>query len=146
MARLSSLVVKAGALTFVVLVPTRYAIHLQLLGGVWILQTLPALVVSLYTRWLHRSALLGGWAAGMIAGTWMAAAGSFDTPIFRLRVLGLELPAYEALYALALNLLVAVVASAWLRGRERDGGAVGVASSARRRCRAAARSSSVGSR
>src|SRR6202165_4727768 len=62
MAKLTSLVVKAGALLFIVFLPTQYAINLQLLGGVWIIQIFPAVVVGLYTRWLHRTALLIGWA------------------------------------------------------------------------------------
>ena len=66
-AKLTSLVVKAGALLFIVFLPTAYAINLQLLGGVWIIQILPAVVVGLYTRWLHRWALLLGWAVGMLA-------------------------------------------------------------------------------
>src|SRR5262249_12271789 len=52
-AKLASLVVKIGALAFVIWLPTTYAIDLQLLGGVWILQTLPAIVIGLFTRWLH---------------------------------------------------------------------------------------------
>ena len=48
------------------------AINFQLLGGIWILQTLPAIVLGLYTRWLHRWALLAGWAVGMVYGTWQA--------------------------------------------------------------------------
>jgi SSS family solute:Na+ symporter len=42
---------------------------MQLLGGVWILQTIVAIVAGLYTRWFHRWALLLGWAAGMAYGT-----------------------------------------------------------------------------
>lgn len=46
------------------------ASNLRLLGGIWILQTFPAIVVGRYIRWLHRWALLAGWAAGMVyAGT-----------------------------------------------------------------------------
>ena len=45
------------------------AINFQLLGGVWILQTILAIVAGLYTRWFHRWALLAGWAAGMVYGT-----------------------------------------------------------------------------
>ena len=41
-AKLVSLVVKFGALLFIVFLPTQYAIDLQLLGGVWILQIFPA--------------------------------------------------------------------------------------------------------
>ena len=47
----------------------QFAINLQLLGGVWILQTFPAMVFGLYTRWFHRWALLVGWAVGMVYGT-----------------------------------------------------------------------------
>ena len=68
----ASLVVKFGALVFVLAFSKQYAINLQLLGGVWILQTLPAIVIGLYTRWFHRRALLIGWAVGMGYGTWLA--------------------------------------------------------------------------
>ena len=42
---------------------------MRLLGGIWILQTFPAIVISPYTRWFHRSALIFGWAVGMAYGT-----------------------------------------------------------------------------
>ena len=42
MAKWVSLIVKVGALVFILFVPTQYAIQLQLLGGIWIIQTLPA--------------------------------------------------------------------------------------------------------
>jgi SSS family solute:Na+ symporter len=61
--------VKIGALAFAVGIGTQFAINLQLLGGVWILQTFPALVGGLFCRWFHKSALLVGWAAGMAFGT-----------------------------------------------------------------------------
>ncbi|UQX89807.1 sodium:solute symporter [Jatrophihabitans telluris] len=64
-----SLVVKFGALVFVLSLDKQNAINFQLLGGVWILQTIVAIVAGLYTRWLHRWALLAGWAAGMLYGT-----------------------------------------------------------------------------
>jgi solute:Na+ symporter, SSS family len=68
-ARLFSLIVKLGALIFALELSKTFSINLQLLGGVWILQTFPAIVVGLYTRWFHRWALVTGWAAGMIYGT-----------------------------------------------------------------------------
>ena len=43
-----SLVVKFGALLFIVFLPTQYAIDLQLLGGMWILQLFPAMVFALH--------------------------------------------------------------------------------------------------
>ena len=60
---------KLGALLFAIELSKTFSINLQLLGGVWILQTFPAIVVGLYTRWFHRWALLIGWAAGMVYGT-----------------------------------------------------------------------------
>jgi solute:Na+ symporter, SSS family len=68
-ARLFSLIVKVGALVFALELSKTFSINLQLLGGVWILQTFPAIVVGLYKRWFHRWALVIGWAAGMIYGT-----------------------------------------------------------------------------
>jgi len=70
--KIVSLVVKLGALIFVLFLPREFAINLQLLGGIWILQTLPAIVFGLYTRWFHRLALLAGWAVGMVYGTLVA--------------------------------------------------------------------------
>ena len=64
-----SLVVKFGALIFVLALDKSYAINLQLLGGIWILQTFPSIVFGLYTRWFHRWALFAGWAVGMAYGT-----------------------------------------------------------------------------
>ncbi|WP_155060691.1 monocarboxylate uptake permease MctP [Streptomyces blattellae] len=67
--KLVSLLVKVGALVFVLTMDNTAAINFQLLGGLWILQTFPALVGGLFTRWFHRWALLTGWAVGMIYGT-----------------------------------------------------------------------------
>jgi solute:Na+ symporter, SSS family len=67
--RLVSLIVKGGALIFVLALSKTFSINLQLLGGVWILQTFPSIVAGLYTRWFHRWALIIGWAAAMIFGT-----------------------------------------------------------------------------
>jgi SSS family solute:Na+ symporter len=68
-ARWASLVMKAGALVFALELSKTFSINLQLLGGLWILQTFPAILVGLYTRWFHRWALVIGWAAGMVFGT-----------------------------------------------------------------------------
>ncbi len=108
-AKLTSLVVKFGALAFVLGVPERYAIELQLLGGIWIIQTLPAIVIGLYSRWPHRRALAFGWAAGMVTGTAMAASTGFQSVIYPFVLAGYTIPAYAAVYALAVNLAVVVV-------------------------------------
>src|SRR3954464_9571145 len=107
-ARLTSLVVKVGALLFIILAPVKYAIDFQLLGGVWISQTIPTIVIGLYTRWLHRWALIAGWAVGMLTGTLMATSQDFK-PVYPLDLLGVHINGYSALFALAANFLVAVV-------------------------------------
>jgi SSS family solute:Na+ symporter len=108
MAKWVSLVVKLGALIFILFVPTQYAIQLQLLGGIWIIQTLPAVMLGAYTRWFNSWALLIGWAAGTFAGTAMAVATKL-TPTFPLAIGGYTFPGYTALYTIILNLIVAIV-------------------------------------
>jgi SSS family solute:Na+ symporter len=63
-------VVKVGALAFILFLPTQYALDLQLLGGLWIVQTLPALVFGLFTVWFRAEGLLLGWAVGIGWGTY----------------------------------------------------------------------------
>jgi solute:Na+ symporter, SSS family len=110
-ARLASLVMKVGALGFALELDKTFSINLQLLGGIWILQTFPSIVISLYTRWFHRFALIIGWAAGMAYGTFEAYRtpgggqlhfGASTAPVF-------GHVTYIALTALALNVIVAVV-------------------------------------
>ena len=115
MAKLVSLIVKLGALAFIIFLPGQYAIQLQLLGGVWIIQTLPAVVIGLYTRRLHRWALVLGWLAGMLIGTGMVAAQHFKTSIYPLHVGDLTVPGYAALYSLFINIGVAIILTLILR-------------------------------
>src|SRR5438046_8533441 len=49
-AKVASLAVKAGAVAFIIVLSPQFSVNLQLLGGVWILQTFPAIVFGLYTR------------------------------------------------------------------------------------------------
>jgi SSS family solute:Na+ symporter len=108
MAKWVSLIVKLGALVFILFVPTKYAIQLQLLGGIWIIQTLPSVMLGAYTRWFNSWALLIGWAAGTFAGTAMAIATNL-TPTFPLALGGYQFPGYTAFYTIILNLIVAIV-------------------------------------
>ena len=64
MAKLVSLVVKVVALEFVIFLPLQYAILLQLLGRIWIPETIPAIIFGLFIRWLHHRTLLAGWLMG----------------------------------------------------------------------------------
>src|SRR6185295_17798160 len=110
MAKRMSLVAKLGALLFIMLLRKEYAINMQLLGGIWIIQTFPAMILGLYTRWLDPKALLVGWAAGMTCGTWMAVMTNF-APIYRLDLFGTVVPAYIAIYSVLLNFAVSLVLS-----------------------------------
>ncbi|CCH79751.1 putative sodium/proline symporter [Nostocoides japonicum T1-X7] len=113
--KLASLVVKAFALVFVLTLDKQNAINFQLLGGIWILQTFPAIVFSLYTKWFHRWALLAGWAVGMVYGTVAAynvanprgGIHHFGGSLAQMPVIG-EL-GYIAMTAFVINVLVAVV-------------------------------------
>jgi solute:Na+ symporter, SSS family len=107
-AKLTSLIVKVGALAFIIFLPTQYAINLQLLGGVWMLQTLPSVVLGLFWRWLHSTALLWGWLAGMVLGTTLALAQGLKAT-FPIHLGGFTATAYIAVEAMILNLAVAAV-------------------------------------
>ncbi len=137
--KLASLVVKFGALLAILVLDPQFSIDLQLIGGVLILQTLPAVAIALYTRWLHSTALIAGWAAGMAVGFWtlyqvqqkvFMADGTvtvtkahFGGSAFPLSKLGFDTKTtiYAGALALLVNLLVAVVGTLLLRGRA-DGG------------------------
>jgi solute:Na+ symporter, SSS family len=103
-ARWVSLLAKFAALAFVFGLREQDAINLQLLGGIWILQTFPAVALGLFTDWLHPRALLAGWAAGMVVGTVLAVAGGFTSVVAIGPIL-----LYVAVVALVVNLAVTTV-------------------------------------
>ncbi|MFJ8670756.1 MULTISPECIES: monocarboxylate uptake permease MctP [unclassified Streptomyces] len=112
-AKLVSLLVKVGALVFVLTMDKTVAINFQLLGGIWILQTMPSLVGGLFTRWFHRWALLAGWAVGMLYGT-LAAYGVASPTQAHFGGSNKEIPGigeigYIGLTAFVLNVVVTVV-------------------------------------
>ena len=111
MAKIVSLIVKIGAVVFILAIPQAYAIQLQLLGGIWIIQLLPPIVLGLYTRSFNATALLLGWAAGTLTGTYMAATQSFTSSVYPLASLGVTIPGYAALYSVLVNFLVAAALS-----------------------------------
>jgi SSS family solute:Na+ symporter len=118
-AKLASLVVKFGALIFVLSLDRQNALNFQLLGGVWIMQTFLAIVAGLYTRWFHRWALLLGWAAGMAYGTYEAYSQSSPaTKHFGASLANFpftDTKVYIAVSAIVVNILVSVVATVLLR-------------------------------
>jgi solute:Na+ symporter, SSS family len=142
-AKIASLVVKLGAVAAILFLNPQFSIDLQLIGGVIILQTMPAVALGLYTRWLHRGGLVAGWVAGMAAGLLMVydipklnpdgsvARAHFGGSAFALSKLGLDTKStiYAGLLALAVNLVVAVVVTAVLRAMNVADGVDGTAES-----------------
>jgi SSS family solute:Na+ symporter len=129
LAKLASLVVKVGALLVIFFMPTRFALDLQLLGGVWMVQIFPAMILGLFTRWFSGWALLIGWAVGMIVGTSLSWTGKAWAPVHALNWdiplaghfdLGLGFAAYNGLTAVLLNFLVAATLSLVLRSQAND--------------------------
>jgi solute:Na+ symporter, SSS family len=125
--KVTSLVVKFGALIFVLIMDQSAAINMQLLGGIWILQTFPSIVAGLYTRWFHKTALLIGWAVGISYGTW--AAWNVVNPVTHAHFGGsiaaipfTDIPIYIAITAFVINAIVAVVLTVVFRAlKVKDG-------------------------
>ncbi|MGH3962936.1 MAG: monocarboxylate uptake permease MctP [Pseudonocardiaceae bacterium] len=132
-AKLASLVVKFGAVAFIVFIDPQYTIYLHLIGGVLILQTLPAVAISLYTRWFHRWGLLAGWATGLALGlsmlytnptTGTANLGGVALELGTLSILGWEpfagssVQTYVGPVALVGNLVVAALVTVILRQKQ----------------------------
>jgi SSS family solute:Na+ symporter len=116
-AKIVSLLVKVGALVFILFLPTKFALDLQLLGGVWILQTFPAVVFGLFFNWFRAPALLAGWAVGLAGGSWIVFSDSIK-PVHTLVLGGDSYTIYTGLLALALNIAVATILQLLLGGRQ----------------------------
>ncbi|MCP3477172.1 sodium:solute symporter [Bradyrhizobium sp. CCGUVB1N3] len=114
-AKITSMLVKVGALLAILLMPTQFALDLQLLGGLWILQTLPALIFGLYLNWFSSTALLTGWAVGLAGGSWLAWSDGLK-PLHGIDFGAGTVAIYTGLLALALNIVVAVVVNLVLKG------------------------------
>ena len=118
LAKLMSFIVKLGALIFILFVPTKFALDLQLLGGVWMSQVFPAIIFGLFTRWFSGWALVCGWAVGMALGTSLAWTPGAWVPVHRLFGSGIAI--YNGLIGLGANVLVAALLSAVLPNRAHD--------------------------
>ena len=112
-AKIASLAVKAGALLVILFLPTQFALDLQLLGGIWILQIFPAVIFGLYTGWFRAYGLLAGWAAGFLCGSWLVWLNNFK-PLHTLQSGSASITLYSGLLALAANIAVAILVSAAL--------------------------------
>ena len=133
--KIASLVVKVGAVAFIIFLDPQFSIDLQLIGGVIILQTAPSVALGLYTRWLHRGGLIAGWAAGMAMGLWMlynipnaaTKRAHFGGSAFSLSKFGFDTPKtiYVGFVAVLVNLLVAVIVTYILRATKTPDGVDG---------------------
>jgi SSS family solute:Na+ symporter len=107
-ARRASLLMKIGALLFVIFLPVKYAVYLQLLGGLWILQTLPAVILGIFIPSLSIPSLIAGWLVGIVWGTWIVFADGL-VPVHQVSVMGQAYGIYTGLLALALNVMVTLL-------------------------------------
>jgi SSS family solute:Na+ symporter len=137
-AKLASLVVKLGAVLFAIAINPQFSIDLQLIGGVLILQTLPAVAIALYTRWLQAKALIAGWVVGMGWGVYLlytipaaTGKGHFGGSALALGKLSIfgwhpfgasTVQIYVGIVALIANLVVAVVVTVIARAMGAKGG------------------------
>jgi SSS family solute:Na+ symporter len=107
-AKITSLVVKVGALLVILYLPTQFALDLQLLGGLWILQTLPALIFGLFTRWFAAPSLLAGWAVGLFGGSYLVWIDGLK-PLHAVTLGETTVTVYVGLIAFAANVITAAL-------------------------------------
>ena len=113
-AKTTSLVVKLGALGFILFLDNSVALNLQLLGGLWILQTFPSVVFGLFTRWFRGPALLAGWVAGFAGGTALCWSDGLK-PLHAVTLGGQTYTVYVGLLALCGNVMVVVIGNSILQ-------------------------------
>ena len=109
-AKIFALLVILGAILFIVAIPTKFAVQLQLLGGMWIIQTFPAIVFSLFTRFFNGWALLIGWIVGIGLASYLAFANHFGA-VWAFHLFGYTLPSYIAFATVILNGIIAFILS-----------------------------------
>jgi SSS family solute:Na+ symporter len=110
-AKLFSIVMIIGAVVFILVIPSTYAVQLQLLGGMWIIQTFPSVVFSVFTRFFNGTALLIGWAVGIFTATYLVALNHFVGSTYPFHLFGMTLPSYIAFATVILNAALALVLS-----------------------------------
>jgi SSS family solute:Na+ symporter len=130
--KVASLIVKFCAVILLIFVNPQYSLDLQLIAGVVILQTLPAVAIALYTRWFHKWGLVAGCVVGLAWGLSMLYSipnrstgaehlGGAALEMGKLSILGWHpfagsaVQIYPGFIALIANLVVAAVATVALR-------------------------------
>ncbi|WP_102223583.1 monocarboxylate uptake permease MctP [Acidimangrovimonas sediminis] len=119
-AKVFAMIMIAGAIFFIVVIPNTYAVQLQLLGGMWLIQIFPSVALSVFTRFFNGWALLVGWAVGIVTATWMVAENHFAGSLWTFHLFGYEVPSYIAFATLILNLIVAAILSLILNAVAND--------------------------
>jgi SSS family solute:Na+ symporter len=115
-----SIVMVIGAVVFILVIPNTYAVQLQLLGGMWIIQTFPAIVFSVFTRFFNGTALLVGWAVGIITATYLVTLNHFVGSTYPFHIFGFVLPSYIAFATVILNAVIAAALSVPLNAMASD--------------------------
>ena len=128
--QIASVVLKLGAVAVIVVLKVSFAIELQLIGGVIIIEILPSVVFGLYTRWFHHWALVAGWVAGMGLSVYMLyitpskTAAHFGSASFAFSAWGIntKVTIWTGIVGLVVNLIVATALTPLLgrlpRGRD----------------------------
>jgi solute:Na+ symporter, SSS family len=118
--KISSTVFKFVALGFVFVVPATYAISLQLLGVILIIQILPAVFFGLYFKSLRKEPLIAGLIVGIVSGILMVEYtnhfGALTSSLFNIPIFG---SLYVAVVALAFNLIISFGGSSILNRRSK---------------------------
>ena len=126
----TSLFMKFGAAAVLLALPQQFSTDFQAIGGMVVLQTLPAVFFGLLTGWFHRGALI----AGMLVGLSYAGYMWYNTPQYSTDLKSIVRPhfggqlypvakwgfdskaqVYMGLAALVVNLVVVIVGTAILR-------------------------------
>ncbi len=124
-----SVVLKLGAVGVIIGLKLTFALELQLIGGVIVIQILPSVVLGLYTRWYHRWALVIGWIVGMGLSVYMLyvtpskTAAHFGSASFPFSVWGIHttMTIWTGIIGVAVNLVVATALTPVLARLPRGG-------------------------
>ncbi len=110
-AKLFAILMIIGAVVFILTIPNTDAVQFQLLGGMWIIQTFPAIAFSVFTRFFNGWALLIGWAVGIVTATWLVSLNHFVGSTYPFHILGWTIPSYIAFATVILNAVIAAILS-----------------------------------
>jgi len=125
-----SLFMKFGAAVVLIVLPQQFSTDFQAIGGMIVLQTIPAVFFGLLTGWFHRGALIIGMVVGLGYATYMW----YNTPHYSTDLKSIVRPhfggqlypvakwgidskaqVYIGLAALVVNLVIVIVATAILK-------------------------------